>query len=38
MERVSITEDDLVQYYEANAERFLHLEQTEVQEILVRTE
>ena len=37
-ERVTITEDDLRQYYEANAERFLHPEQTEVQEILVRTE
>lgn len=37
-ERVPITEDDLRQYYEANAERFLHPEQTEVQEILVRTE
>ena len=37
-ERVTIAEDDLRQYYEANAERFLHPEQTEVQEILVRTE
>ena len=37
-ERVTITDDDLRQYYEANAERFLHPEQTEVQEILVRTE
>lgn len=37
-ERVTITEDDLRQYYEANAERLLHPEQTEVQEILVRTE
>ena len=37
-ERVTITEDDLRQYYEANAGRFLHPEQTEVQEILVRTE
>lgn len=37
-ERVTITKDDLRQYYEANAERFLHPEQTEVQEILVRTE
>jgi parvulin-like peptidyl-prolyl isomerase len=37
-ERVNITEDDLRQYYEANAERFLHPEQTEVQEILVGTE
>ena len=37
-ERVTITEDDLRQYYEANAERFLHPEQTQVQEILVRTE
>ncbi len=37
-ERVAITDDDLRQYYEANAERFLHPEQTEVQEILVRTE
>ena len=37
-ERVTIIEDDLRQYYEANAERFLHPEQTEVQEILVRTE
>ena len=37
-ERVTITEDDLRQYYEVNAERFLHPEQTEVQEILVRTE
>ena len=37
-ERVTIAEDDLHQYYEANAERFLHPEQTEVQEILVRTE
>ena len=37
-EKVTITEDDLSQYYEDNAERFLHPEQTEVQEILVRTE
>ena len=37
-ERVTIAEDDLRQYYEANAERFLHPEQTEVQEILVGTE
>ena len=37
-ERVTISEDDLRQYYEANAERLLHPEQTEVQEILVRTE
>lgn len=37
-ERVTIAEDDLRQYYEANAGRFLHPEQTEVQEILVRTE
>ncbi|MXX41133.1 MAG: hypothetical protein F4Z85_24290 [Gemmatimonadetes bacterium] len=37
-ERVTIAEDDLRQYYEANAERFLHPKQTEVQEILVRTE
>lgn len=37
-ERVTIAEADLRQYYEANAERFLHPEQTEVQEILVRTE
>ncbi len=37
-ERVTITEDDLRQYYEANAERFLHPEQTEVQELLVKTE
>ncbi len=37
-EKVTITDDDLRQYYEANAERFLHPEQTEVQEILVRTE
>ena len=37
-ERVTIAEDDLRQYYEANAERFLHPEQTAVQEILVRTE
>ena len=37
-ERVTITDDDLRQYYEANAGRFLHPEQTEVQEILVRTE
>ena len=37
-ERVTITKDDLRQYYEVNAERFLHPEQTEVQEILVRTE
>ena len=37
-ERVTIAKDDLHQYYEANAERFLHPEQTEVQEILVRTE
>ena len=37
-ERVTIAEDDLRQYYEANAERFLHPEQTEVQETLVRTE
>ncbi len=37
-EKVTITKDDLRQYYEANAERFLHPEQTEVQEILVRTE
>ena len=37
-ERVTITEDDLREYYEANAERLLHPEQTEVQEILVRTE
>ena len=37
-ERVTITQDDLHQYYEANAERFLHPEQTEVQEIFVRTE
>ena len=29
-ERVTITDDDLRQYYEANAERFLHPEQTEV--------
>lgn len=36
-ERVTITEDDLRQYYEVNAERLLHPEQTEVQEILVRT-
>ena len=36
-EKVTITEDDLSQYYEDNAERFLHPEQTEVQEILVRT-
>ena len=35
---MTIAEDDLRQYYEANAERFLHPEQTEVQEILVRTE
>ena len=37
-EKVTITDDDLRQYYEANAGRFLHPEQTEVQEILVRTE
>ena len=37
-ERAFITEDDVRQYYEANPERFLHPEQTEVQEILVRTE
>lgn len=37
-ERVTIAEDDLRQYYEANAGRFLHPEQTEVQEILVKTE
>ena len=37
-ERVTIAEDDLRQYYEANADRFLHPEQTEVQEILARTE
>ena len=37
-EKVTITDDDLRQYYEANTERFLHPEQTEVQEILVRTE
>ena len=36
-ERVTIAEEDLRQYYEANAERFLHPKQTEVQEILVRT-
>jgi len=37
-ERVTIAEDDLRQYYEANPDRFLHPEQTEVQEILARTE
>ena len=37
-ERVPIAEEDLRQYYEANAEKFLHPKQTEVQEILVRTE
>ena len=37
-ERVTVTKDDLRQYYEDNAGRFLHPEQTEVQEIFVRTE
>jgi len=37
-DRVTITEDDLHQYYEANAERLLHPERIEVQEILVGIE
>ncbi|MCY3778073.1 MAG: peptidyl-prolyl cis-trans isomerase [Candidatus Aminicenantes bacterium] len=38
MERVDITEADIRAYYEANADRFLHPEQIEVQEILVESE
>ena len=37
-ERVNITEEDVRAYYEANAGRFLHPEQIEVQEILVESE
>ncbi len=37
-ERAKITEHDVRQYYEINADRFLHPEQTQVQEILVETE
>ena len=37
-ERVNITEEDVKAYYEANAGRFLHPEQIEVQEILVESE
>ena len=37
-EQVNITEADVRAYYEANAQRFLHPEQIEVQEILVESE
>ena len=37
-ERVAITEEAVRAYYEANADRFLHPEQIEVQEILVESE
>ena len=37
-ERVTITEADVRAYYDENAERFLHPEQVEVQEILVESE
>ena len=36
--RVAITEADVRQYYDANPNKFLHPEQIEVQEILVKTE